>query len=43
MIKKNNSKTINEKEEKKIIKKISDLFSNICQENTKKFKKKIIP
>ena len=38
-----NSKTINEKEEKKIIKKISDLFSNICQENTKKFKKENNP
>ena len=34
-----NSKEINESVEKKIIKKISDLFSNICQENTKNFKK----
>ncbi len=31
--------TINENSEKKIIKKISDLFSNICQENTKNFNK----
>ena len=31
--------TINENSEKKIIKKISDLFSKICQENTKNFNK----
>ena len=34
-----NSNNINEKSEIIIIKKISDLLSNICDENTKKFKK----
>ena len=34
-----NINPINENSEKKIIKKISDLFSNICQENTKNYNK----
>ena len=38
-----NINPINENSEKKIIKKISDLFSNICQENTKNYNKENNP